>query len=74
MTTADQILSQWLVVVTGGLHANRSFREVFLDGLTAPIRNLKRLNRMTNFRENNQINNPQQDRDTGSENDIIWAL
>jgi lipopolysaccharide transport system ATP-binding protein len=53
---------------------NRSFREVFLDGITAPIRNLRRLNRMTKFKENNPSNNQDQGVAGESENDVIWAL
>jgi len=53
---------------------NKSFREVFLEGIIAPIRNLRRLNRMTRFKENNHFSNPNQDAAGESENDILWAL
>lgn len=41
----------------------KTFREAVVDAITAPIRNLRRLSRLTNFEKNNK-----------SENDSIWAL
>ncbi len=53
---------------------NRSFREVFLDGITAPIRNLRRLHSMTKFMENNHRDDQDQGVAAASEDDVIWAL
>jgi lipopolysaccharide transport system ATP-binding protein len=52
----------------------KTFREVLVEGITAPIRNLRRLNRMTRFNANNRGNNAHLDMATEAENDIIWAL
>jgi lipopolysaccharide transport system ATP-binding protein len=53
---------------------NKSFREVFLEGITAPIRNLRRLSKMTKFEENNGFNDSNQGVAAESGSDIIWAL
>jgi lipopolysaccharide transport system ATP-binding protein len=43
----------------------KTFREAIIDGFSAPFRNLKRLQRLTNFNNNG---------DDVRSNDIIWAL
>lgn len=43
----------------------KTFREAIIDGISAPFRNLKRLQRLTKFNHNG---------DDARSNDIIWAL
>ncbi len=43
----------------------KTFREAIMDFITAPVRNLTRLQRMTKFRDNTSLND---------EEDVIWAL
>ena len=43
----------------------KTFREAIIDGISAPFRNLKRLQRLTKFNNNG---------DDARSNDIIWAL
>jgi lipopolysaccharide transport system ATP-binding protein len=55
----------------------KNFRELITDGFTAPIRNLKRLRRLTRFDKNdisnsNQIAGLRGEKSNGE--DIIWAL
>ena len=55
----------------------KSFRELITDGFTAPIRNLKRLRRLTKFDKNDLSNSNQIAGSRGGKSngeDIIWAL
>ena len=66
----------------------KNFREAIIDGFTAPIRNFKRLRKLSHFDDtalpdnkklltNNQKSTPdnrQQITDNSSQSDVIWAL
>ncbi|MDP2766964.1 MAG: ATP-binding cassette domain-containing protein, partial [Candidatus Methanoperedens sp.] len=43
----------------------KTFREALVDGITAPVRNLAKLRRLTEFKNNPSSND---------EEDVIWAL
>ena len=43
----------------------KTFREAIVDGITAPVRNLLKLRRLTKFKNNPSLNH---------EEDVIWAL
>jgi len=45
--------------------SNRTFGEVLLNGITSPLRNIKKINRLTKFKASNSVE---------QEKDIIWAL
>ena len=47
----------------------RTFREALIDNITAPIKNLKRLRRLTKFDDKEKNRSAQT-----KENDVIWAL
>ncbi|HOP47873.1 MAG TPA: ABC transporter ATP-binding protein [Desulfobacteraceae bacterium] len=44
----------------------KTFREAIIDGITAPVRNFRRLSKLTKFRANQP--------DNSDSSDIIWAL
>lgn len=49
----------------------RTFREAIVDSVMAPVRNFKKLNRLTKF---NDIKSNGQSRKNSSSSDVIWAL
>ncbi len=61
-------------------NSNKTFREAIIDGLTAPLRNFRRLSRLTKFDDSKtKLNSPDAIRSAtcpmpSSEEDVIWAL